>query len=40
MPTPIRPAHGRTKGAEIGEINRRLQTLLDSFWDGIIDRET
>jgi Recombinase zinc beta ribbon domain len=28
------------KRAEIGKINLRLQTLLDSFLDGIIDRET
>ena len=27
------------KRAEIGKINLRLQTLLDSFLDGIIDRE-
>ena len=28
------------KRGEIEKINLRLQTLLDSFWDGIIDRET
>ena len=28
------------KRAEIAKLNLRLQTLLDSFWDGIIDRET
>ena len=28
------------KRAEIEKINLRLQTLLDSFWDAIIDRET
>ena len=28
------------KRVEIEKINLRLQTLLDSFWDAIIDRET
>jgi len=29
-----------SKRAEIEKINLRLQTLLDSFLDGVIDRET
>ena len=28
------------KRAELAKLNLRLQTLLDSFWDAIIDRET